>query len=73
MHPDNEFPARPDLLPELVGVTEIAARLGLTPGAVSVWRSRGRLLPPDVELAMGPLWLWARVEAWARANGTLPA
>ena len=72
MSTHDEFPARPDLLPELVGVTEIAARLALTPGAVSVWRSRGRLLPPDLDLAMGPLWLWDRVQSWAQANGTLP-
>lgn len=67
------FPPRPDLIPDIVGVAELALRLGVRPNTIAVWRSRGQLLPPDLELAMGPVWLWERVEEWARATGKAPA
>jgi len=38
------------------GVYEIAEELGVRPNTVRVWRTRGKLPPPDYVLAMGPLW-----------------
>ncbi len=55
-------------VPDLVGLAEIAFRLGVHPGTPSQWRSRGILPTPDLELAMGPVWLWARIEEWATSR-----
>jgi uncharacterized protein YjcR len=41
---------------KLYGVSEIAAALGVRPNTVRVWRTRGKLPPPDHVLAMGPVW-----------------
>jgi len=38
------------------GVYEIAEELGVRPNTVRVWRTRGKLPPPDYVLAMGPIW-----------------
>lgn len=41
---------------KLYGVSEIAEALGVRKGTVRVWRTRGKLPPPDHVLAMGPIW-----------------
>lgn len=49
----------------LVGVFEIAERLGVKVNTVQVWRRRhGSFPPPLVELAAGPVWWWPDVEVW---------
>lgn len=58
-------------VPDIVGITEIAERLGVTRNTPTVWRSRGLFPAPDLDLAMGPVWLWARIEEWARTTGRL--
>jgi chromosome partitioning protein len=60
-------------LDQLVGVTEIAARLGVaSPHLVHDWRLRYADFPKPVkQLAMGLLWNWPDVERWARAKGRL--
>lgn len=51
---------------DIVSVTEIAERLGTTPGTVHQWRRRHADFPaPLVTLAVGPVWQWADVARWA--------
>lgn len=58
---------------QLVGVTEIAAKLGLkSPQLVRDWRNRYADFPqPVARLAMGLVWYWPEVERWAKARGRL--
>ena len=62
----------PESVPDLVGLTEISERLGISRNTPNVWRIRGQFPAPDLELAMGPLWLWHRIEEWARSTGRRP-
>ncbi len=56
---------------DLMGVTEIAAMLGVSGQRVSQL-SRTRAFPePVAELAAGRVWLRADVEKWARETGRL--
>jgi hypothetical protein len=55
----------------LVGVKEIAERLGVPRGTVSIWKLRGLVPEPEVELGLGPVWRWATIERWARKTGRL--
>lgn len=59
---------------ELVGVAEIADRLGVARRqVVHVWRARHADFPlPAARLSMGDLWVWGDVEEWARRTGRLP-
>ncbi|MGO9874649.1 MAG: hypothetical protein ACLPVY_12710 [Acidimicrobiia bacterium] len=58
---------------QLVGVTEIADRLGVAAAArVHDWRRRYPDFPePVLKLAMGLLWNWPEIERWARERGRL--
>ncbi len=56
---------------DLVGVSEIAERLGVQRGTVSIWKLRGFMPKPDSELKSGPVWRWSRIEKWARETGRL--
>lgn len=56
---------------DLVGLQEIADRLNTKRNTPNVWRQRNQFPPPDLELAMGPLWKWSTVETWARQTGRL--
>lgn len=50
----------------LVGVAEIAERLGTTVNTVHSWRRRHADFPATVaDLAMGPVWWLSDVDAWA--------
>ena len=62
----------PESVPDLVGLTEISDRLGVSRNTPNVWRARHQFPAPDLELAMGPLWLWHRIEEWARLTGRRP-
>jgi transcriptional regulator with XRE-family HTH domain len=48
----------------LYGVSEIAEALGVSRGLVSQWVKRGKLPPPDAELAIGKIWTARRIEPW---------
>jgi predicted nucleic acid-binding protein len=49
----------------LVSVAELAARSGRSVNTIQSWRRRHADFPlPSVELAAGPIWLWADVSAW---------
>ena len=53
----------------LLGVTEVAARLGVKPNTVTVWRRRHPSFPePLVVLAAGPVWWAPDVDAWAETR-----
>lgn len=58
---------------ELVGAAEIAKRLGVGKGSVvSDWRQRHADFPaPVARLAMGHVWYWPDVAAWARRSGRM--
>lgn len=55
---------------ELVGVAEIADRLGVGTSVVHDWRRRHDAFPqPIARLSMGLIWSWPDVEDWARRTG----
>ncbi|HEV2121244.1 MAG TPA: hypothetical protein VGW38_00520 [Chloroflexota bacterium] len=56
---------------DLVGMAEIAERLGVTHGQVRVWRHRKQLPEPEWDLRNGPLWRWATIRKWAEETGRL--
>ncbi|MCW3019151.1 MAG: hypothetical protein JWN10_1459 [Solirubrobacterales bacterium] len=58
---------------ELCGPDEIAARLGVRPNTVSMWRARGLLPEPIATVSRVPVWPWALIRAWADASGRLDA
>ncbi len=58
---------------DLVGVAEIAERLGLEePRTVHSWRRRHPEFPePVAKLKTALIWSWPDVEQWARSTGRL--
>lgn len=47
---------------ELLTITEVADRLGVTRNNIYVWRARGLMPPPDRALRGGSLlWRWATI------------
>ena len=58
-----------ELLP--VGAAEIAARLGVKPQTVHMWRHREIMPEPRWTVSGQPAWEWREIEAWARRTGRL--
>jgi hypothetical protein len=57
---------------EVVGLTEIADRLGVKPQTVAQWRWRCIGMPAEQWTVSGqPAWDWETVAAWARDTGRL--
>jgi predicted DNA-binding transcriptional regulator AlpA len=50
----------------LVGVPEIARRLGVDQSTVYRWRERPDFPSPLEQLASGSVWDWADIEQWSR-------
>jgi hypothetical protein len=67
---------------DLVGVPEIAERLGVPRRSVITWRYTHRRRPPKppwqpfpeprLVVSGRPVWDWAEVERWAKMTGRLP-
>jgi predicted DNA-binding transcriptional regulator AlpA len=69
-----------DLAVDLVGIAEIAQRLGVSYATVVAWRYRHRRQPrppwqpfpsPIKTFGRSPVFNWAEVQAWAKATGRL--
>jgi predicted DNA-binding transcriptional regulator AlpA len=56
----------------LVGLTEIAAQLGLSRQRVHQLSKIEDFPEPVARLSAGLIWEWADVERWARQTGRLP-
>lgn len=56
----------------LVSTVEIAARLGVSRQRIDQLSRTDTFPAPRAELAIGRVWDWAAVEAWAKATGRLP-
>lgn len=63
---------------EIVGITEIAERLGVKRKTVDTWRQRAHVLVdaapfPDPTQRVGgrPAWRWSVVRDWAKSTGRL--
>lgn len=57
--------------PTVVGIAEIARRLGRSRATVDQWKWRGLLPDPSWAVGGRPAWNWPEVEAWAKATGRL--
>lgn len=57
---------------DLVDLSAIAERLKVPKDTVSKWRYRNVLPAPDYDLAVGPVWEWETIRAWAEETGRLP-
>lgn len=57
------------LKPDLVGLKEIAERLGVARKTAGMWRVRGLLPPPGWTIGGYPVWLWDTIVAWAVRTG----
>lgn len=59
--------------PDLVDRHLIAERLGVSLEAVSKWKVRGLLPPPDYPDLRNPIWRWTTIRDWAKRTGRLAA
>jgi chromosome partitioning protein len=54
---------------DLVGLSEVADRLGVSKQVIANWRQRQESFPqPIANLKSGPVWQWAEIAAWAGQN-----
>lgn len=54
---------------ELVGVSEIAERLGVSVQTVHSWRRRYEDFPPAIaQLRQALIWAWPDVDRWIRSR-----
>jgi hypothetical protein len=56
---------------DIVGLKEIAERLGVKQQTAAAWRYRGLLPPEEGTVSGAPAWTWATIESWAKATGRL--
>jgi hypothetical protein len=54
---------------DIVGVKEMAERLGVKQQTAAAWRHRGLLPPPEGTVSGAPAWTWATIERWAMETG----
>ena len=56
---------------DIVGLKEIAERLGKKQQTAAAWRYRGLLPPEEGTVSGAPAWSWATIERWAKETGRL--
>jgi len=56
---------------DIVGLKEIAERLGVKQQTAAAWRYRGLLPAPEGTVSGAPAWNWATIDTWARSSGRL--
>jgi hypothetical protein len=56
---------------DIVGLKEIAERLGVKQQTAAAWRYRSLLPPQEGTVSGAPAWTWGTIERWARATGRL--
>lgn len=66
---------------DIVGIKQIADRLGVSAATVHKWQQRAHtdppesrripIPPPDGYVSKTPWWIWHRIETWAAATGRL--
>ncbi len=56
---------------DIVGLKEIAERLGVKQQTAAAWRYRGLLPPEEGTVSGAPAWTWATIDGWATATGRL--
>lgn len=56
---------------DLVGMMEIADRLGVQRQTVRLWRHRGVFPEPLAVVSRTPLWRWRDVDKWAKSRPSL--
>ena len=61
---ETRFAELRESIPALVDLAAAAAIFGVGKGTVQKWRTRGIFPDPDVELAVGPIWLAEVVVDW---------
>ena len=54
---------------DIVGLKEIAERLGVKQQTAAAWRYRGLLPLQEGTVSGAPAWTWATIEGWAKATG----
>lgn len=59
------------LHPTVVGLAEIADRLGVTRSTLDQWKWRGLLPKPRWTIGGRPAWRWADIERWAKQEGKI--
>lgn len=58
---------------DIVGIKEIAERLGRKPQTAALWRHRGLLPPEEGTVSGAPAWHWRTIAGWAAATGRVDA
>ena len=53
----------------LLGIADIAERLGVKRATVDVWRNRGIMPEPSMIVARTPMWSADTTDAWAKETG----
>jgi hypothetical protein len=56
---------------DIVGIKEIAERLGVKQQTAAAWRHRGLLPDQEGTVSGAPAWSWGTIEHWARYTGRL--
>lgn len=54
---------------DIVGLKEIAERLGVKPQTAAAWRHRNLLPAPEGIVSGAPAWQWQTIEQWAIRTG----